>query len=129
MWVDRCGRDCCKSAYFPRAVLLQAILTIFADLAGIYHTAHTGKVPGFEFLYVRAHLRNFSNDFMAWHHRENAREPFVPDLVKIGVADAAKVDLDLNVMGADVPSFKFPGSQVGFGCLSCVCFCLYHVRI
>jgi hypothetical protein len=54
---------------------------------------------------------------VAGHHRENAFflvfAPFVASLVNVGVTDAAKLNVDQDVVFAEFPPFERKGSEWG----------------
>jgi hypothetical protein len=91
------------------AILFQPFFAIVAGTAGIHHTANARQFAGFEFLYMITGFDDPAYDFMAGYHWENAGEPFVFDLMKIGVAHTTVLDFNFHVVWTYIPAFEGPG--------------------
>jgi hypothetical protein len=83
------------------AVLLFPGLAVLAVAARVDHTTNGGDIAFLEFLYRAANFGDAANDFVSGDTRVNGGHdtlPLVTNLVQVGVADAAKKDLDLHVL-------------------------------
>src|SRR6266576_353631 len=112
------------------AVLLESQPAFRARAAGIDETSHTNLIADFVLGNVLSNRCNDPGDFMSRHHRENRFllifAPFVASLMDIGVADAAILDLDYNVMFPRFPPLKFPWSQRCLSQRCCISPALAH---
>jgi hypothetical protein len=75
-------------------------LAVRAGAAGIYHASHRGKVAGLEFRDAVANTGHTAHDFVTRHAWINGIVPFVARLMEIGMTNAAKENVDLDVCGA-----------------------------
>ena len=106
------------------AVLLLTLLARIAGATGIDDAAHANLVTDLVLADLLANRRDPADDFMPRHHRVDRAAPVVLGKVDIGVADAAVVNLDGNViraqgptldgMGSDARGFRLGG--IGFNC-------------
>ncbi len=83
-----------------RAELLQPRLALRAGPIRIDHAADRGQIARLEFRYSRPDICYPTDDLMAGYAgigRRHYLTPFIANLVKIGVTDAAKKNLDLYV--------------------------------
>jgi len=92
--------------------LLQVPLAVFADPAGIDQTSGTRQIPDFELLDMTSYLDDPAHDLMPRHHRKDTRKPIVLDLMKVGMTNSAKQDIELNIMRTDFATFETPRRQV-----------------
>src|ERR1700722_3898148 len=83
-----------------QAVLFEDLFTVFTYPTGIHQAAGTGQVADLEFFYVAADFYYLSNDLVTRNHREDPGEPVILDLVEVGVADSAELDIELYVVRA-----------------------------
>src|SRR5581483_8183988 len=94
-----------------QAVLLVAVATVGALAAGVDHAADADAVTHL----VRGHpcpdLGYDADDLVAWDDGKRLRAPVTADGVDVGVADACVLDLDEDVVGADVPALDGGGYQ------------------
>src|SRR5271157_5134841 len=84
-----------------RAELLQTGLAFRAGAVRVHHAADRGKIAGLELGDCGPNLRYATNDFVADNARVDGRHeftPLVPDLVEVGVTDAAEKNFDLYVL-------------------------------
>lgn len=81
--------------------MFRSPLTLHTSAAGIDETANTHMLPRLELRDFTANCGNYSGDFMSGHHRENSGTPLVAGLMNIGMADAAKSDIDSNIVFSD----------------------------
>ena len=84
-----------------QAKLLEARLAVWTRSVGIDHTADSREVAGLEFRDGGANLCHPADDFVTGHDRIDAGHeaaPFIPNLVKIGVAHSAEQNFDLDVV-------------------------------
>ena len=108
--------------------MFQVLFAVFAYPAGIDQATGTGEVADLEFFYVAADLYYFSDYFVTRNHREDPGEPVILDLVQVGVADSAELDIELNVVRAYFAALEVPGGQVCCRALCCITFYCYHDR-
>ncbi len=87
-----------------RAELFQARAAICAGSAGIDEAAHADRVTYFELLHAAADLRHVADDLVARHGGILSEVPFVARVVKVGMADPAVENLDLDVGGSRLAS-------------------------
>ena len=93
------------------AKLLQVFFAASAAAAGVHQAADAGDVARLELLHFRADLGHAADDFMSRYAGVSGALPFVAHRVNIRVADAAKEDLDLNVMFTRHPAFEAEGCE------------------
>src|SRR5207302_7800788 len=97
-----------------RAELFKATFAVRAGSVRIHHAAHGGKIPGLVLGNRRADLGHTADDLMTGDDRVirgHELAPLVADRMEIGVADAAKEDLDLHVAVSWIATLDFGGSQ------------------
>ena len=97
------------------AELLQVFLTTSAGAAGVHQAADAGDVARFELLDLRSDLGHPADDFVSGHAGVGGSLPLVAHRVNVRMADAAKEDLDLNVMLTGHPAFEAEGCEWGRG--------------
>src|SRR5438309_993494 len=96
-----------------RAELFEASLALWAGAVRVDHAADRGEIPGLVLGNGRADLGHAADDLMAGHNRiirGHELAPLVADRMEIGVADAAKEDLDLHVAVSWIATLAFGGS-------------------
>ena len=111
------------------AELLEARLALGACAIGVDQAADRGQVAGLEFCDGGAHLRHASDNLMAgnaWVGGRHHAAPLIARLVKIGVADAAEEDLDLDVVPGGIAPRDGGGSKRRCRTGNGVCFCVVH---
>src|SRR4029077_11138803 len=100
--------------YHVRTKLLKARFAIWAGAVRIDQAANRGEFAGLGLGAFRADLGHTADDFMARDNRVNRRHdtaPLVTNLVKIGVADAAEKDFDLDVAFRRIATIDLGGNQ------------------
>jgi hypothetical protein len=110
-----------------KAVLFQVGLAVVAMAAGVDEAAGAGQVADLELLYMASHFYYLSNDLMTGDHGEDAGEPVVLDLVEIGVAYPAELNIELYVVWPNFATFEAPGSEIGRRALCSIAFYWYHI--
>ncbi len=90
------------------AVLLCTGFAGGTGAAGVDHAAYGSVVAYFEFLYRRADFADDADDLVARNHGVHGVAPLIAGLVDVGVADAAELDVDENVIGARLAVFGGP---------------------
>jgi hypothetical protein len=96
------------------AELLQPALTLRARVVGIDHASDRRQVAGLKRGDSRADLGDAAHDFVAWNTRIDRRHhamPFVANLMKIRMTNAAEQNLDLHVALSRIPPRDGGGSQ------------------
>ncbi|MNN30577.1 hypothetical protein D3C81_1442310 [compost metagenome] len=89
------------------AVVLQTTDAVLTLLAAIDDAADANQLAKLEARDMRAYCGHPPDDFVARHAGELGSGPLRPDLMQIGVADAAIRDVDLHVMGAGTAAGDF----------------------
>jgi len=79
-------------------VLLFVMLAEMALAAGVDHQAHSDDITGLKTGGFVPNVHDASDDFMSRHEGILAHRPFVTRHMKIGVAHAAKEDLDFDIL-------------------------------
>ena len=103
------------------AVLLLAGLAVDALAAGVDHAADADPVADGVLGHVGADLGDDAGDLVAGNQRVGLRAPVAADSVDVGVADAGVLDLDQDVVRADVAALDGGGDErLGRG-RGCVC--------
>ena len=82
------------------AIGFGAGLAVVADPAGFDGDAYAGEVADFELGDGGADGGDVADDFVAGDHGVDGAAPLIADLVDVGVADAAEVDCNDDVIGA-----------------------------
>jgi hypothetical protein len=96
------------------AELLLAGLALGTRAVRVDHATDRGQVARLEVRDGRAYLRHSPYDLVARNAGVDSRHhafPLVSRLVKIGMADAAEQDLDLNVMVRQIAPWNGGGSE------------------
>ncbi len=78
------------------------------------------------FFYFGAHLYYASYNFVTGYHGEYAAAPFVLDLVKVEVANAAEQDVELYIAWSYIAALKVPGREAAVFGLCSIGFCCNH---
>ena len=73
---------------------------------GIYKTANTHLVADFVFGDFVADGGDSADNFMARHHGIHRTSPFPTDLMDVGMADAAVLNIDGNIVRAGIAPLK-----------------------
>ena len=92
-------------------------------------TADGGGVAYFELGDVGAYGGDFADDLVAGDHGVDGVAPLVAGLVDVGVADAAELDVDEDVVGAGVAVFVVEGDERGGGGVGGVAMGCNHLRV
>jgi hypothetical protein len=90
--------------------LLQTVLTVLAVAAGIDHAAGSRNISDFKFGHRITHSTYPTYNLVARYHREDTATPFIPNLVKIRMANATICNVKLNIVRAYFTPVKIPGS-------------------
>ena len=85
------------------AILFFPAEAVFALAAGINKAANTDAVTDCKLGHFRTDCRHDAGDFVARHHREDPAAPFIKCTVKVGVADAAVLNVDENIVRTQFP--------------------------
>jgi hypothetical protein len=93
------------------AILLVARPAACAGTAGIDQTADAGKLADVKVLYLVAHRAHAPHDLVAGHAGIDSVFPFVTRGMEIGMADAAKEDVDLDIVRARFAPIKREGRE------------------
>ncbi len=115
-----------------RAELLKACLALGAGAVGVDHAADGGEVAGLELGDGGANLGDAADDLVAGDAGVDGGHyaaPLVPDLVEIGVTDAAEENLDLYVVFGWIAPRDRGGGKRRFRTGSGVGFRVEHVFI
>ena len=94
------------------AVLLLALQAVGALAAGVDHAADADAVADGVLGHAGADLGDDAGDLVAGDQRVLLRAPVAADGVDVGVADAGELDLDQDVVRADVAAFDGGGDEV-----------------
>ena len=94
-----------------RAVVLLALLAPFALTARVDEATDTGTVADLELGDVGTDLGDAADDLVAGHHGVIHRAPLAADGVDVGVADSGVLDLDADVVGAQVAALDGAGLE------------------
>src|SRR5262249_38192806 len=74
--------------------------------------------------------RHHAGNLVPWHHREYRFllifAPFVASLMNVGMADAAILNVDDNVVVSRDPPFKLPRRERGVGFCCCISLARAH---
>jgi hypothetical protein len=92
--------------------LLQAPTTFRTGAAGIDEAPNSDPIADLELADLAAHGLRDARNLVAGNHREDGVSPLIARLVNIGMADAAKLDIDENVVFPRVAPFKGKRSQL-----------------
>ena len=92
--------------YGAIAILLQAFFALRTVAAGIDKTTNSNVVTNFELADFVADRSDDACDFVSGNHREDAFSPFITNLMYVGVADTAVLDLDQDVVFTRFATFK-----------------------
>jgi hypothetical protein len=82
------------------AELLLAPNAVLAFTARVDHAPDAYTVADREPLHLRADGGDYTGDLMAGNHWEDRPAPLIPCLMDIAVADAAVLDVDLDIVAA-----------------------------
>ena len=93
------------------AVLLLALLAVDALAAGVDHAADADAVADGVLGDGRADLGDDAGDFVARRQRVLLRAPVAADGVDVRVADAGELDVDQDVVRANVPALDGGGNE------------------
>src|SRR5207245_799872 len=97
-----------------RAELLEASLALCAGAVRVDHATDRGEIAGFVLGNCRADLGHTADDLVAGNNRVirgHELAPLVADRMEIGVADAAKEDLNLHVAISWIATLDLSGGQ------------------
>src|SRR5690606_28890765 len=94
------------------AVVFLVYLAGFANAAGIDDAADAGDIADPEFADGAADLNNLADNFMAGDDRVAGIAPVVVDEMQIRMADAAKKNIDLDVVGADFAALEIERGEL-----------------
>jgi hypothetical protein len=108
------------------AILFQPFFTFFTNAAGVDHAADGRHISHLKTFYVCAYFRDLPDYLMTGHHGKDRSSPFIPDLVKIRMANATIQDIELNIVRAHVAAFKVPGCECRSSTLRCITFGWCH---
>ncbi len=111
------------------AVLLLSGLAGGALATGVDQAADGGGVAYFEFGDGGAYGGYFADDLVAGDHGVHGVAPLVAGLVDVGVADAAELDVDEDVVGAGVAVLVVEGDGRGGGRVGGVAVRCNHLRV
>ena len=84
------------------------------------------QVIGLEFGDLTTRFDHAPNNFVPWHHGVDRASPFVAGLMDIGMADATVEDVDLHIVGLDVPALEAEWSKRIRGALDSIGVCVIH---
>jgi hypothetical protein len=82
------------------AILLQPMFARRAVATASDHAADTNRIPDFEPGHAAADGAHVTDDFMPGNAGPHCVAPFAARLMKIGMADAAISNIDLDIAGA-----------------------------
>jgi hypothetical protein len=82
-----------------------------------------------EFCDLIARFDDTANDFVSRHHRVNRATPFVARLMDIGMANATIEDVDLHIVGLNVPALETERRKRIGGALYGIGICIVHVKV
>ena len=94
-----------------QAVLLLAGLAVLALAAGVDHAADADAVARRERRDLRADLGDDAGDLVARDRRVGDLAPLAAGEVDVGVADAAELDVDADVLRADRAALESPARR------------------
>ena len=75
----------------------RSVAAVIAGPAGIDHATDRGEIAFAKISYFTAHFHDAADDLMPGHARISGSAPFAARRVKIGMADAAEENVDLDV--------------------------------
>src|SRR5205085_3222183 len=93
------------------AKLLEMIPAIVAGPAGIDHATDRSQLAFAEFFHVAPDFDDASDDFVAGHARIPGPAPLAARRMQIGMANAAKKDVDLDVARAGIAAIEREGRE------------------
>jgi hypothetical protein len=93
------------------AVLLEPASAIRADSTGIDHASDSRQIAFLELFDVFADFGDAAYNFVPWNHRIDGVVPLIPNLMEIGVANAAVEDIDGYVGHRRVSPFQRVGRK------------------
>src|SRR5688572_23413378 len=111
------------------AELFEPGLAFRAGAIGIDHAAHSGQVARFELRYTGTHSGDTAHDLMSRNAGIDRRHdllPLIANLVKIGVADTAEQNVDVNVVLRRMTTWDRCGCQRRGSTRRRVSFCVVH---
>src|SRR5690349_5078617 len=89
-----------------RTVLLESFLTLGTGPAGIDHATHCRQIALFKVFYLASYLRDAPDDFMAGNNGIIGSIPFIASHVQIGVTNAAKKNVELDIVRQGIAALK-----------------------
>src|SRR5579872_4535617 len=105
-------------------------MALGTSAAPVDETSDTNFIAQFIFRDSLPHGRNHSADFVTWNHGKNRflliLAPFIAGLVDIGMADAAILDVNHDVVLARLAPLEGVWLQGGFRDFSGVSFAFAH---
>lgn len=81
------------------AILLKSVIAGEAALTAIYHATDTNRIADLEPSDLAADCAHMADDLMTGNARVERSAPFGANLMKIGMADPAIGDVDLDIEG------------------------------
>src|SRR5210317_716875 len=98
-------------------------------------TSHTrlGKpteancLPWLEMRDPFTHCANFSYDFMTRHEGVFSHFPVVVQHAQVAMTNAARADVNFNLVSRKLPRIVFKGFQMSSSCLCCIRFCRHFL--
>ena len=88
---------------------------IFTGAAAIDHAADADEIALFEADDIAADLCSAAENFVTANNRIDCAAPFIARHVQVGMADAAKQDVDLNIVRRGVPPLDRDWAQLPVG--------------
>ena len=80
-------------------------------LAAIDHAADANQLANFKSAHLVADSSDAPNDFMTWNAGIHGTAPFTSSSVQVGVADAAKKNIERNIGAAGAATVNFEGRE------------------
>ena len=108
------------------AILLLSGFAAGAGAAGIDDDAHADEVARFEFAHSGTDGFDLADDLVAGNHGEDGVAPLIANGVDVGVADAAPLNLHVNVVVMEFATVEAERCKRGGNTLCCVAVGLRH---
>ena len=108
------------------AVLLLTLVTGRTVPTTIHHATDTGKITDFKIFDLFTDGNDAAHNFVTGNGGIQRVFPFIPGGVQIGMADAAKEYIYLDIIGTWLTTQDFVGRQWTTGSLSSIGFSLNH---
>ncbi|MNP23175.1 hypothetical protein D3C76_1158750 [compost metagenome] len=115
----------CHALGAMRLLMLLAGRTL---LAAVDHATDSHPITGTITIDSRPHGSDPTDDFMARHTGKPRAFPVVMHVMQVGMADAAEVDIDGDIVGAQLTAFEAQGFEGSVGFMDAIADAGGHVH-